>query len=126
MSAEKKRKNLSIEDRAAALDAIEKLNKGGEVKLGGQQIKYYKNIAEHFGVTKSKISKLKSKPEEAKQDIYATAAEQKETGSKGTPILFLLILPLRLLSLLPPLHLLLWMMKPKKPSEHLPEESTVW
>ena len=86
MSAEKKRKNLSIEDRAAALDAIEKLNKGEEVKLGGQHIKYYKDIAEHFGVTKSEISKLKSKPEKAKQEIHATAAEQKETGSKRTRI----------------------------------------
>ena len=53
MSTEKKRKTLSIEDRVAALDAIEKLNKGEEVKLGGQHIKYYKDIAKHFGVTKS-------------------------------------------------------------------------
>ena len=44
------------------------------MKLGGQHIRYYKDIAEQFGVTQSEISKLKSKPEKAKQEIHATAA----------------------------------------------------
>ena len=96
MSAEKKLKNLSIEDRAAALDAIEKLNKGEEVKLGGQHIKYYKDIAEHFGVTKSEISKLKSKIEKPSR-IFTHQRQNKKKQDRSAlefRSLLLFVMPL--------------------------------
>ena len=88
------------------LDAIEKLNKGEEVKLGGQHIKYYKDIAEHFGANKSEISKLKKQARKSQAGYSRNSGKTKRNRMEADWIQVSAFLLCRWYMNLPLFHLL--------------------
>ena len=75
------KKNLSIADKALILNTLDKLGRGEDVKLGDDTIKDQKDIANHFGVNKSTVTKLKIKRDDDKQKLRAEAEKLKLTGN---------------------------------------------
>ena len=63
------KKNMTLRDRCAAMEAAETLNKTGSLEVDGTQITEFKDIAAHFQVGKPLISKLKNMSSAEKEKL---------------------------------------------------------
>lgn len=75
MSAKPEHKSrLSIQDKAQILLDLAQVKQGNTVKVKGKTCSNQKELAAAYGVTPAAISKYKTKPDEAKQQIRAEAS----------------------------------------------------